>query len=455
MIASPSAEAARFDVLVVGAGAAGLAAARLLAASGRKVALIEARGRIGGRIDTRHVAWPHRGEPLPVELGAEFIHGLAPVSWQLVREAGFDTYELNGDQLALKHGRLVRRADDVHEVLDDLADWVRAHPGVDMSFAHYLTTVATAVVGERRDTAIGYVEGFNAADHRIMGIAALARQQVAENAIQADRLFKVRAGYDALAKYLAAAFANASGKMLIGTAVRRICWRRGEVRLQCVNAAGRVCEYVAPRAVITLPLGVLQRNSVEFDPSPADRLEHARRMAVGAVRRVTFVFDSCFWHGASKAASSTDAAHLSFLFAPDEPFPTWWTTSPETLPTLTIWAAGPKVRDLEARWPIERDCAGFQRRCVEMLAAGLGQPLAVIEKSLSSWHTHDWQSDEFARGAYCYAPAGALDASVRIAEPVDATLYFAGEHTATDGHWGTVHAALDSGLRAARLIGLD
>ena len=71
---------------------------------------------------------------------------------------------------------------------------------------------------------------------------------------------------------------------------------------------------------------------------------------------------------------------------------------------------------------------------------------------LIGWHTHDWQSDPLSLGAYSYAPKGALNASDAMAEPVDGTLFFAGEHTDTTGHWGTVHGALRSGLRAAEQI---
>jgi monoamine oxidase len=75
-----------------------------------------------------------------------------------------------------------------------------------------------------------------------------------------------------------------------------------------------------------------------------------------------------------------------------------------------------------------------------------------LQKQLLSWHTHDWQADPYAMGAYSYAPAGALDASALMSEPVQDTLYFAGEHTDVSGHWGTVHAALRSGLRAAEQL---
>ena len=71
---------------------------------------------------------------------------------------------------------------------------------------------------------------------------------------------------------------------------------------------------------------------------------------------------------------------------------------------------------------------------------------------LTSFYIHDWQSDPYSLGAYSYAPAGALTASDALAIPVENTLYFAGEHTDITGHWGTVHAALRSGLRAASQI---
>ena len=62
--------------------------------------------------------------------------------------------------------------------------------------------------------------------------------------------------------------------------------------------------------------------------------------------------------------------------------------------------------------------------------------------------THDWQTDEFSGGAYSYVPAGALNEVLHMIVPVEDTQYFAGEHTDFTGHWGTVHAAIRSGLRA-------
>src|ERR1700722_5718107 len=87
---------AQYDVLVIGAGAAGLDAGRLLAAAGRRVAILEARNRIGGRIWTQSVSLQNSPLPIRVELGAEFVHGLPPETWSLIRQAGLSTFEIEG-----------------------------------------------------------------------------------------------------------------------------------------------------------------------------------------------------------------------------------------------------------------------------------------------------------------------------------------------------------------------
>ena len=75
-----------------------------------------------------------------------------------------------------------------------------------------------------------------------------------------------------------------------------------------------------------------------------------------------------------------------------------------------------------------------------------------LRADLVSWHLHDWQADEYSLGAYSYALAGGAGASALLAQPVAGTLFFAGEHTDTSGHPGTVHGALRSGLRAAAQV---
>ena len=420
------------DVLVLGAGVAGLAAALDLAAAGRRVTVLEARDRIGGRIFTRHTA-------VPVELGAEFIHGLAPELWRMLREAALSTYELDGTQLCFDAGMLGPCGADRGEafaLLDAMTRWVDAHPDRDESFASHLHRAGIA--GPTADRASAYVEGFNAADRNVIGIEALAKQQRAEEAIAADRIFRIEQGYDALPRHLAERLLRAGGVLHTGAPVDRVSWGPRHIRMSGTRA-GAPFTLQAAQAVITLPLGVLHAGRVVFEPAPAAILEAARRLAMGPAQRMTLEFRSRFW------ADRTPDLH--FLFAENQPWPTWWTAMPGTAPTITAWAAGPKALQLAAA--TRSDPQAMRRACLGTLAEIFGLAAGAAEELLVGAHWHDWSSDPYACGAYSYAPAGALDASGKMAVPVLETLYFAGEHTDTSGHWGTVHGALRSGLRAA------
>jgi monoamine oxidase len=88
--------------------------------------------------------------------------------------------------------------------------------------------------------------------------------------------------------------------------------------------------------------------------------------------------------------------------------------------------------------------------------SALAKIFSIGEVQVRGWlqgcYSHDWQHDRHALGAYSYVAAGGLDAPSEMTVPVEDTLFFAGEHTDITGHWGTVHAAMRSGLRAAEQI---
>jgi monoamine oxidase len=438
---------AEYDVLIVGAGAAGLAAGRTLAAAGRRTAIVEARDRVGGRILTEQV--DSAAGAIPVELGAEFIHGLPRSSWDLAHEAGLAAYELAGSDLVYANGRLGGPGHEhgfTHRVLDEMIEWLaRQPPGRDMSFADYLRLrEIDESIGE---PAARFVEGFNAADRHRIGIAALAKQQRAEDLIDTDRIFRLRAGYDALPQFLADQFVRAGGELVLAAPVHRIAWRRGSVALSA-GAPGAFRELRAGRALITAPLGVLQAGAIEFAPPPNEILENARRLAMGEAVRIVLIFRDRFWREPPWCADE-----LSFLFAPSELPATWWTPMPDRTPVITGWAGGPKAAAL--RRAASADRSAVLEACIATLSTVFGVPRPRLDALLTSWHYHDWFADAYARGAYSYVPAGALDAPERMTHPVEDTLYFAGEHTDVTGRWGTVHAALSAGSRAAAAILAD
>jgi monoamine oxidase len=321
--------------------------------------------------------------------------------------------------------------------LDALADL----PGDDTSFADWLQT--SNVTEEDRSALLGYVEGFNAADTSRISARSLGVQQRAEDAINGDRTWHVHGGYGQLTDFLVKRVRELGGEIRLNCIVHAVHWREGDARIETTLGTFR-----APQCIVTLPLGVLQRanreHGIRFDPElPA--LAAARRLAMGNASRFTMIFRERWWESSSRL--NADALRtMSFLFTSRRTPPVWWTTHPEhePLPTLTGWAGGPRASVLAG-------CSAEElgRDACRTLAKIFGLPEERLRAALVSTHTHDWASDPFACGAYSYVPAGSLDAPSTMAEPQSATLFFAGEHTDVTGHWGTVHAALRSGLRAA------
>jgi monoamine oxidase len=425
-----------YDVIVIGAGMAGLAAARLLSASGRRVGMVEARDRVGGRV------FSVPGET-PIELGAEFIHGLPVASWKLLHEASLPTYELGGEQYCYETA-LDKCGKDWHQtfaVLHHMDEWLQRQPaGFDCSFQQYLDeAVLPDAVAER---AAGYVEGFNAADRRRISVAALVRQQRAEDAIESDRIFHIASGYDSLPRYLCDRTLAAGAVLHLQYEVTRIRWSRGLVRVEGRTGADTFACH-ATQAVIALPLGVLQAGQARFDPAIPMMTRGIAAMAMGSVARLSLLFKQPFW--------LSRAPDLGFLFVRPPRIATWWTCHPNEVPLLTAWTGGAAAATrLASRNAVGK--AAFDQIALEDLATVFSMSVRDLRANLLSSHYHDWQSDPFSRGAYSYVPAGTLTAADAMTQPVDQTLYFAGEHTANDGHWGTVHGALASGERAAAQV---
>lgn len=411
-------------MVVVGAGVSGLAAARKLAEAGLRVVVLEASERVGGRIFTV------REGGTPVELGAEFVHGRPQVLWDLIDEAGLETFERVGEFFRVEDGELVSgdREDDEDEPVERLKEFA----GPDCSFADYLKQ--SGVPQEDLAEELAYVEGFNAADAREASALALGKQQRAEDEIDGDRVWKLRDGYDGVTSYLRERVVAAGGEIQLGAKVVRVEWEGREGRVKVVAADGRLFE--ASACVITVPLGVLQAGTIEFVPAVPQVADAAGRMRMGQVCRFTMVFGKRLW-----------PKTMSFLLARELSPGVWWTGHPAEERTLTGWIGGPRSAEFLAL--SEED---LQEHAAGAAAQALGMSEAEVKTQLQGFHTHDWHVDEDFCGAYSWVPVGGLDASALMCKPVEGVLFFAGEHTDTTGHWGTVHAALGSGLRVAAQI---
>jgi monoamine oxidase len=398
------------DVIVIGAGTAGLTAARELERVGFRVICLEARDRIGGRILTVHDA----ASPVPVELGAEFVHG-RPAE---ILDFGLPLRETLGDMVHLE-----APGAETWRVMEDIE-----RLGCEQNDESFLSFIGSHRYTEgERQSATGYVEGFNAARKERIGIASLGQDAQAAAAIDGDRSFHIVAGYDSLMR------AIAPSDVRLNTIVESIEWRRGAAS---VLLRGRSEPLRAARVVVTVPLGVLQAGDLRFDPEPAETLEAARALEFGQAYRVTLLFDRAFWKDNQRLAGA------SFILSNERVFPVWWTALPDT-PLLTGWSAGPKADPLIGK---------SQSEIVSLALGSLQRIAGVPPGRLEKFWMHDWQADPFARGAYSYVPAGALPARRKFAEPVADTLYFAGEATDLVGYGGTVHGAIASAHRAVRQI---
>jgi monoamine oxidase len=426
------------DVIILGAGAAGLSAAGALAQSGLEVTVIEARDRLGGRIFTRHL--PSGG--LPVELGAEFVHGRPREIWELVESAHLKTHEVGGDSWCHREGRL-EPCPKHRSRIDRLFARMSAIKG-DRTFQEFLDSDADSESKDLKSQATAFVEGFNAAHASRVSVRWLIDSRKADQAIEADRAYRLVDGYGALVAKLAERVENGACDLRLETPVRAIRWRRG--RVSVVTRAGEVLR--ARRAVISLPLGVLQApagasGEVTFDPDITAKRAALARIAMGTVVRVALVFREPFWESLERSGRSL--SRLSFLHSDVGWFRTWWTRMPARSAILTGWSAGGRAEGL---------CGADEPSIVERALSSLSDTLGMSRPVLSSLFDqacfHDWQADPFSRGAYSYVLAGGAEAPRELGAPLEETLFFAGEATDTTGHNGTVHGAIASGRRAVR-----
>jgi monoamine oxidase len=287
---------------------------------------------------------------------------------------------------------------------------------------------------EVKQQALRYVEGFHAADPSLISARSLRRDTLAEEAIDGDHQYRITTGYDSLVRGVVDRIDRERCEIVMNAAVSQIVWRPGQV-----VARASTTEYQAPRAIITLPLGVLKSNSVIFSPGLPEKQNAISFLAMGPVMRVSLCFHEKFWE------RDPQMADLSFLFTDDPEFPTWWTSNPLPYPILTGWAAGPNAGAHAGRSKEE-----IVRSAVQALVQILEVSESDFRAQMTGSFMHDWQADPFFRGAYSYAAVGGMDAADTLAKPVANTLYFAGEATNGDGYNGTVHGAIATGMRAAK-----
>lgn len=387
--------------------------------------LLEARERIGGRIHTLH----DPASPVPIELGAEFVHGRPPQIFDL---PALQIDEMNGDRWRHEGGRL-QMCNDFMEETENVLGQLSSAGDDDRSFLDFMQECCRRkpVSEDEKAWATEYVEGFNAAHQERISVQSLIQGDKASESIEGDRLFRVAGGYQRVVDTLRSSFDNSHIELHTNTVVTAIQWRRGGVD---VETEGR--KFSSRQALITIPVSLLQTDAIRFSPDLPGKRAAARQLEMGPVIRITLVFREQFW-----------PRNLAMLFSHDPCMPTWWTRCPLDAPVITGWAAGRRAERLRNKTAaeIEDESLAALRRLFRLDRARLRE---LLVKS----YVHDWQADPFSRGAYSYVLVGGINAPKKLAEPVEGTLFFAGEATETTGHGGTVHGAIMTGERAAKQI---
>lgn len=422
------------DVIVLGGGVAGLGAAGELARHGFRVALLEARERLGGRVLTlRPEDWN-----APVELGPEFIHAGNDALWRLLKRHHLRARTVPARHWLWRDGEL-ERLPGVSRRIAHVTGQIDARRMRGWSFADFMRCHADAFGEEERQLAAGFVEGFQAAPPAKMSASAIEGETIDE-----AEQFAVPRGYDTVVDALVSELPPERVEIWRGTIVTRVEWTRGRV---VVRAGER--RFRGAALVVTLPLGVWQMRApapgaVRFEPPLRAKQAIAARMGVGHVIRLQLRFDPRRLRSILPARLRRVArSGFGFIHSRLPGVPVWWALSGE--PILTGWAGGPAAIAL-ARLPRSRMFA----RAQASLARVLGTSADVIRRAVVAAETHNWSHDPFTRGAYSFIAAGEEETAAKLRIPVRDTLFFAGEATADGAEVGTVHGALASGIRAAR-----
>lgn len=419
----------QYDAIVIGAGAAGLMAARELALAGKKTVLVEARDRIGGRI---HTVLDNRFD-LPVELGAEFVHGKLQPSLDLLKKAGIEKYEVSGEIWQREGGQLQEQKDFIEDysALKKKFDALDHDISVQEFIDRYLQEPG---LEELRFTLRNYVEGYYAADASKASTYAL-REELMESD---DEQYRVEGGYGPLLQFLLDECIAHGVTLLRSHPVQRVQWREDEVTVYAKDEVLR-----GTKLLVTVPVGVLQTEKIAFMPALPQKMAAARQLGYGPVIKTILQFDAPFWKE-KQYTQQQDLDKLSFVFSKAQ-VPTWWTYYPKKAGMITGWSAGPHALELADDAP-----GTILEKALASLSEIFDIDTETLHKRLKGWQVANWLNDPFACGAYSYEVVNGAAAQQELKTPEVDTVFFAGEGLFEGPEIGTVNAALVMGRDTAQ-----
>lgn len=418
------------DVVIVGAGIAGLVAARAVVQAGLRCQVLEARDRVGGRIWTS-TAW----SGLPVDLGASWIHGsdgnpvLEEADRLGITTTIFDVGSFDGAGTSVLYSAEGTRLDEdlvrapIDTVVRRLEKSAGARDAGRISLREALDALPPKLAELARSPGVAAVLNEYAADYGAtpaeLALSALDEDDAFPGA---HRVFP--GGYGELADRLADGL-----PVRLGTPVARVSLREPG-RVMVDTADGR---WQAAKVIVTVPLGVLKAGDIQFDPPlSAPHAAAVGRLGMGRFEKVILRFGEVFWD---------DADHIGVLGDPGAPFTGWFNLHRVTgQPVLMALNGGAAAA--AAAGPPSQQAARAGEQLARIYPADFQAPVAV--------QATDWWADEFSRGSYSFTAVGSgVEDRAALAEPIGERLWLAGEASEPDRH-STVHGAWISGLAAAR-----
>jgi len=415
-------------IIVVGAGAAGLMAARELARGGRQVTVLEARERCGGRIHPlAEGVFGYRADA-----GAEFIHGEAPVTYRLLAELGLSAEPIQGARWHVENGRLSdeapadRQMGRLHEVLAKLDQ--------DLTVAALLERhFSGAEFAALRESVLGMVQGYDAADPDRASVFALRDEWMGGDRGPQTRIL---GGYGALVDRLAAECSARGVTFAFKSVVTAIESAGDGAIVRCTD--GRA--HRGNAVILTVPLPLLQ--TIALPAAMQGQVAAMADIGFGNVIKLLLRFERRWW----VAVNGHDLSDMLFMIS-DAAVPVWWTQNPSDHAVLTGWLAGPPTSAFA-----RHDDAALIDLGVVALAGIFGKPVGDLRKELVAASATNWAKDPFARGAYSYATLDTRRAQDVLTHGGDGPVLISGEALYRGRDMGTVEAALASGLETARRI---
>jgi len=411
------------DVIVIGAGAAGLAAARELADLDYHVCILEAAAIAGGRISTIKEGFQHY-----VEAGAEFIHGKLPFTFKLLKEAGISYETVEGKMIGIQDGKRQTEEHDEHwdEFMRQLGKLKK-----DIAVLQFLEdNFSGPEYRHLRQAVQRFSEGFDLAD--ISKASILATKDEWKNIEK--KQFRIKGGYIQLVNYLVDHCRQRNTEFFFDTCVNKIEYEHENVTVYTTGGK----KFTAKKLIITVPVGVLQSGSIQFKPELSDHAVAIQGVGFGSVIKFLLEFKTPFWKKLDDKPG--------FLLT-DEEIPTWWTQLPVESNLLTGWLGGPNA----TKKMFEPDSALLQTALLS-LSSVFHVPPVQLREDLTNYKIINWLKQPHIKGGYSYQTLHSEQAIKVLTTPVNNTIYFAGEAISKSESPGTVESALQSGHDTSRLI---